>query len=207
MRKTLISAALATILLWSPRAEAQSACENGTCVAKEDLKAFLELAKAQKCLKETKPSFDLDPVTITIDKDGRVFYTGSEPKPYTLRMKWCSYDVEAKGKVNLVAAMREPPEWEFRFRLKAYTSLLLAEPFYPTLTEKKTEFADLTDIGVMVDFFHYKWLNINVALGYRSVGGGLGFDLTRNFGVYAGYGLTWGTWHHNPNVGLYFSFW
>jgi hypothetical protein len=58
----------------------------------------------------------------------------------------------------------------------------------------------------MVDFLYYDWANLNAAVGFRSLGGGVGFDLTENFGAYAGYALTWGSWHHNVNIGFWFSF-
>jgi hypothetical protein len=72
---------------------------------------------------------------------------------------------------------------------------------------KSLSFNDVWDAGLMVDFFHYEWFNINVAAGFRSFGAGFGADLTANFGIYAGYANTWGTWHHNLNLGLWFSFW
>jgi hypothetical protein len=180
------------------------ACEApNQCVSKQDLDKFLTVLREKKCLQSTKPTFELDPINLIVDKDGRVFYSGAAPNPYTLRMKWCSYEAEAQGKVKLVAAMKEPSLWGFRFRPKAYISLLPFEAFN-VASEK---FSDSWDAGAMVDFFHYDWANLNVAVGFRSVGAGLGADLTQNFGIYAGYATTWGTWHHNLNLGVWFSFW
>lgn len=173
------------------------------CVAKPDLDTFLIVLREKKCLQAEKPKFDLDPITITVDKEGRVFYSGAAPSPYTVRMAWCGYSAEAKGKVHLTAAMNQPSLWGFRFRPKAYISLLPTEP----LQTQGLDFGDIWDAGAMVDFFHYDWLNVNAAVGFRSFGGGLGVDLTQNFGVYAGYANTWATWHSNVNLGVWFSFW
>jgi hypothetical protein len=175
------------------------------CVPKKDLELFVKLAREKKCLLENDPTFDLDPVNIVIDRDGRVFFSGAEPHPYTLRMNWCDYEVEAKGKVDIIAAMREPRTWGFRFRPKAYIGALPLEALYEF--DEPLKVYDLIDAGAMVDFFFWEWANINAAVGFRSLGGGIGFDLTSNFGAYAGYGLTWGDWHHNANLGLWFSFW
>lgn len=201
MRPIILSAALPLLLSTSvSRAED---CSGGTCVPKADMDKFVEVLKEKKCLQTTKPSFDLDPITIVVDKDGRVFYSGAAPSPYTIRMKWCGYDAEAAGKVKLTAAMRQPSLWGFRFRPKAYIGVLPLE----ALSNPDASFGDVWDAGVMVDFLHYDWLNLNAAVGFRSFGGGLGADLTQNFGIYAGYADTWGTWHPNANVGLWFSFW
>lgn len=185
-----------------------SVCEPpATCVPKEDLDRMVEVLREKQCLISNPPEFELDPVSIVIDRDGRVFFSGAEPHPYTLRMKWCSYTIEAKGKVTIIAAMREPPTWGFRFRPKAYISALPFEAIYsdPELDDLRVH--DLVDAGAMVDFFYWEWANLNAAVGFRSLGGGIGFDLTSNFGAFAGYGLTWGDWDHNINLGLWFSFW
>ena len=175
------------------------------------------MLREKHCLQTETPTFELDPINIVVDKDGRVFYSGDKPNPYTVRMHWCSYSVEAQGKVNLVAAIQEPSVWGFRFRPKAYIGLLPIEAYNIAVENetldaageptKSLSFGDVWDAGLMVDFFHYDWFNINVAAGFRSFGGGFGADLTENFGIYAGYANTWGTWHHNLNLGLWFSFW
>lgn len=190
---------------------------DGTCVSDEDMKKFVQLLKDRQCLDTSPPTFELDPVNIVVDKDGRVFYSGAPPHPYTVRMKWCNYEVEAQGKVNVVAAVLTPPIWGFRFRPKAYIGLLPGEAFYHAAENAAAELAgeatdslsvmDVIDAGVMVDFLHYDWVNLNVAAGFRSFGGGIGADLTDNFGAYLGYANTWGTWHHNLNLSIWFSFW
>lgn len=205
-------------ILWATPAFADDApaC-NGTCVPKEDMDKIVEVLKERKCLQTTKPTFKLDPINIVVDKDGRVFYSGAEPNPYTVRMTWCNYEVEAQGKVNLVTALRVPSIWGFRFRPKAYLGILPVEAYNISVENAAKEvakepttsvmFSDVWDAGVMVDFFHYDWFNVNVATGFRSFGGGVGADLTENFGLYIGYANTWATWHHNVNLSLWFSFW
>ena len=36
---------------------------------------------------------------------------------------------------------------------------------------------------------------------------GIGFDVTRNMGVYIGYAVTWGTWQSNPHAAISFALW
>lgn len=206
--KTLFSSLLGLLVLGIPSStSAQTKCEGGTCVPDEDLQKMVSVLKEKKCLQNETPKFELDPINIIVDKDGRIFYSGAMPYPYKLRMKWCNYEIEGEGQLKVVAAMNEPSNWGFRFRPKAYISFLLGEPFYPVLpTEESPVLEDVVDAGVMVDFFHYDFVNLNVAAGYQSFGGGLGFDITANFGAYVGYALTWGEWHHNPNLGVAFGF-
>jgi len=191
------------VLLLSSVASAQECAEPSMCVPEKDMRVFATLLREKQCQLDEKPTFELDPIRIVVDRDGRVFFTGNAPEPYTLRMTWCNYEVKAEGEVHVIAAMHKPPIWGFRFRPKAYMGLLPLEALYGD----SQEFRDVTDAGFMADFLYYDWVNLNAALGYRSIGGGVGIDLTENFGAYSGYGLTWGSWHHNWNFSLTFSFW
>jgi len=171
---------LAVLLLAQP-AGAQTACEGGTCVAKEDLQAFVQLAREAKCRADTPPAFKIDPVTIVVDRDGRIYGSGSDPKPMTFHLDWCNYKIEGKGQVNIVAAQRVEPTSGFRFRTKATIGYL---PL--TALDKKDGYAGL-DAGVLLEPFFLSWANVNAYVGFRSVGAGLGIDLTRNMGLYVGY--------------------
>ena len=165
------------------------------------MQVFVKLLQEKKCLQGTKPEFKLDPITVTEDKDGRVFVTGSDPLPYTVRMNWCSYEAEAKGKLNVTVAKMEPPTWGWRFRLKAAPGYLPV-----TALTEKDGYAGL-DFGLLAEPFFFQWTNLNAYVGVRSVGAGVGFDLTRNLGLYVGYAATWGTWQHNPHAALSFALW
>ncbi len=172
------------------------------CIERKDLDLFIDLARERRCLDNTKPVFELDSVTVMQDVDGRIFYSGADPKhPYKLTMSWCHYKIEAQGKVQIVAAMKEPETWGFRFRPKAYLGLL------PTKYFEGESFSSGVDAGLLVDFFYVHSLNLNVAAGFRSTGIGVGVDLTSNAGVYAGYAFGWtANPRHNLNTSLYFAF-
>jgi hypothetical protein len=183
------------------RASYGAECDAGsTCVAEPDLHAMIEIVREKQCLSQTVPTFELDPVIITVDRAGRIFYSTKGPQPYKLRIKWCVYDIEAQGKLNVVAAVQEPPWVGFRFRPKAYLGALLAEPF-----QEGRRFRDAWDAGAMIDMFYVRDFNLNAHVGFRAVGLGLGVDLVKNFGVYAGYAYGW-TAKHNPEAALWFAF-
>jgi hypothetical protein len=162
---------------------------------------FLTLLRDQKCRNETPPKFELDSIAIVEDQDGRIYGSGAEPKPYTLRMKWCNYEVTAAGRVQLLVAKREPPVWGFRFRPKFSSGFLFADAFV------KSDALSAVDVGVLWEGFYYRSVNLNLVTGFRSVGAGVGFDLTKNFGAFGAYSFSWWTLLHNPQAGLYFSFW
>jgi len=190
-----------TAILVSSIATAQE-CANGTCVSSEDMAKFVTVLKEKKCLQTEKPTFTLDPINLIVDQQGRIFYSGANPSPYKLRMAWCTYSLEAEGKVNVLAAVEQPPTYGFRFRPKAYIGYLLAEPFRAGKVAK-----DGIDAGLMLDPLYLKDFNLNVHVGFRAVGVGLGVDIFRSFGVYAGYALTWDGFHSNPEASTWFSFW
>jgi hypothetical protein len=189
------------ILLWPSSALAAECAEGSTCVPPEDLKVMVETLKEKHCLQTEKPTFTLDSITIITDEKGRVFYTGADPNPYKLKMTWCGYEADGEGKVKVVSAMKEPETWGFRFRPKAYLGYLPAEPLFYASSARQG-----IDAGLMLDFFHVKFANVNVAVGFRSVGLGFGVDVTQNFGLYTGYALAWASWNHNLNSALWFAF-
>lgn len=174
--------------------------EDHTCVPDGDMAVFVKLLHEKKCLNTEKPKFELDSVVVITDHRGRVYFSGAGPKPYKLKMSWCNYDVEAQAEVETVVAMREEPTWGFRPRLKATFGILLTE-----LVEA-SEFSDALDGGLLFEPFYVHWVNLNAYVGVRSFGAGVGFDITTNFGGYAGYSLTWGGWRSNPFVSVFFSF-
>lgn len=187
----------------TPAAVCQDTPES-ICVDRGDMAVFLSLAQEKYCQIHEPPVFELDPIVIITDSDGRVFFSGGAPKPYRLKMSWCRTDVVADGSVNVVAAVQTPETWGFRFRPKAYLGYLPLN----LLTDEPANRG--IDAGLMVDVFHYEWINLNVAAGFRSLGLGLGFDLTSNFGAYAGYAFSWDFFQggppHNVLTGLYFAF-
>lgn len=202
MRAYLLAVAFLLALFWSRVAKADTQCPEGVvCVQKEEMATFLALLRAQKCRNETQPTILLDPITIIEDKDGRVYGTGAEPRPYTVKLTWCNYDIQATGKVNVVVARREPATWGFRFRVKAQSSFLFTNAF------KEDSLLSAIDAGVLLEGFYFKSFNLNLVGGFRSAGLALGFDLTRNFGVHAGYALSYDGLRSNPIVGLSFALW
>lgn len=166
----------------------QADCPEGfVCVKIEDMAKVLHVLRERQCLQETEPTFDISEVKIIIDKDRRVYYTGSGPESkYIVTMKWCPFTVTAEGEVKMNVGIMEPPVWGFRFRPKAYMGYIPLLPFFDG-----NGFSDGVDAGLMVDFVHYRWANLNVALGFKSFGLGVGVDITKNFGGYAGYGMIW----------------
>lgn len=170
-------------------------------VAPEDLKVFLTLARDHKCRAETTPKFKLDSLTIVVDKDGRVYGSGTNPRPFTVHLDWCNYQIDAQGQTTIVAAKREEPTSGFRFRPKASIGFLPA-----TALDRKDGYAGL-DAGVLLEPFFLSWASINAYVGFRSVGAGLGFDVTRNMGLHLGYAVTWGSWQHNPHAAVSFALW
>jgi hypothetical protein len=165
------------------------------------MRVFVQLLKDQKCRAETAPIFKLDPISIVTDKDGRVYGSGSGPQPYKLKMSWCNYEVEGKGQVDIAVAKREPETSGFRFRPKA------AIGYLPVTAYKQSDGYAGLDAGVLIEPAYVSWFNFNAYVGFRSVGGGFGFDLTRNMGAYVGYAITWGTWQSNLHGAISFALW
>lgn len=166
----------------------------GVCVSQEDMDAILAVLEQKKCQLEQTPSIALDPITVVVDKEGRIYTSGNDPHPYKVHIDWCGYKIEGEGHVPVVAAVREEPTWGFRFRPKAAVGVL---PF--------ASGGKFFDAGLLVEPFHVAWVNVNGYVGVQSVGGGVGLDITSNFGGYVGYSLSYSG---SPGVfaGTYFAF-
>lgn len=189
-------------LFWVSPAWAQGTCEAGaTCVPAKDMKVFLEVLKGKQCLQRDTPQFRLDPINIVEDKEGRIYYSGAKPHPYTLKMSWCGYEVTGTGQVSIQVAMREPPMWGFRFRPKLAGSFLFVDAF------KQESVAEAVEVGVLWEFFYWHSWNLNAATGFRSVGAGVGLDITKNIGAYLGYSFSFWTLYSNPQVGISAALW
>lgn len=189
-------------LCWSTSVWAQAVCaEKSTCVADKDLTTFVSLLEEKHCLQTTQPIIQLDPVTVIVDKEGRLYYSGADPKPYTLKLSWCNYEVTATGKVALTVAKNELPVWGFRFRPKFAGSYLFVDGF------SSTKAIDGVDVGVLWDFLYYKSVNLNVSTGFRAIGVGIGVDLFKSMTLYGGYAFSWWTLKHNPSIGIGFALW
>jgi len=200
--KALLLALAITLYVFPSRAN-EVVCPNGddTCVSKGDMESIVLVLKEKKCLQTTQPTFKLDSVTIITDVEGRVYYSGADPHPYTVKMSWCGYDVTYTGKLTLVVAKKEPPVWGFRFRPKFAGSFLFVDAF------NRSSAGEAVDVGILWDLVYYKPFNLNIATGFRSAGFGVGVDATRNFGGFVGASYSWWTLKVNPQAGLYFSFW
>jgi hypothetical protein len=165
------------------------------------MKVFVQLLKDAKCRNETAPTVAADPVTIVVDKEGRIFGSGDAPKPYSFKLNWCNYKLDATSEIKLVAAQEVPPTKGFRFRAKA------AFGYLPIAAITAKDYRNGLDGGVLLEPFFLSLANVNAYVGVRSFGLGAGFDITRNFGVYAGYAMTWGSWQSQLHTAVYFSFW
>lgn len=179
----------------------QVPCPEGlTCVAEEDMKVFIRLLEDHQCRAEEYPKITADPVVIIVDRDNRIFGSGTGPRPYKLRVDWCNYIVEAESTVEIQAAQRVEPTWGFRLRFKATVGILAVEAF------QAAKLYQAIDGGLLIEPFFVQWFNVNAFVGVRSFGAGIGADITKNAGLYAGYSLTIGGWRSNPFVAIAFAF-
>jgi hypothetical protein len=199
--RALFAALVAALVTVSVPASAQTCAKEQTCVDDADLAIMLKVLRERKCLLETTPVITADPITIVVDRQGRVYGSGSDPKPYTLHVGWCDFAVTAQSQMKTVVAEHVDASWGFRFRPKATfgilgTELLVGERFTNAL-----------DGGILLEPFYVRSVNVNGYVGVRSVGAGIGFDLTKNFGLNVGYAITWSAWRSNPFASLYFAFW
>jgi hypothetical protein len=180
--------------------------EEQVCINKEEADKLAQALREYKNIKESPAKLEMkEPIIIIRDWEDRVYVNGGEKSPIKLRLRIGEYvdrEFEAVFPVQ-VFYREEPPDPPFRLRIKAQAGFLLPQLF----TAVKDGGVDSTiDMGIAFDFFHYGPVNINIYTGIRSIGAGLGFDITKNFGVYSGYALSYRGLESGALTGVFFSF-
>jgi hypothetical protein len=190
-----------------PDDSAQPEClppPGGKCLTKEQLE---EIKKGLQELDQIHKSAAIlttdDRITIIHDWDGRVYTNGGSANPIRFKLK-IGDTVERDVAMVLQTQTYyrpKPPEPMFRLRIRAQAGLLVPQ-LAKTASGKDQRF---WDAGVGWDFFQLLGVNAALYTGVNSCGGGFGYDLTRNFGVYVGYSIVYTGFTSSLLAGAYLS--
>jgi hypothetical protein len=178
---------------------AQTCPEGMRCVSEEQMNQIATILKQYKCLQTEAPRIVMDPWVIMVDDQKRVFSGPGIDGNTDIKgvMTWCPFEAKLKVKPEVKLYTKKKPIVSFRFKFKAYVYWKIAF----ILTPK-----EMMDGGVGIDFFHIWKFNLQVIFGILSGGGGIGFDITPNFGVVAGVVNPWWYVRPTPIIGVYFGF-
>lgn len=181
----------------------------GICLTKDQRDKLSEAVLELQDIHGSKAEIELqEPIVIIRDWEDRIFVNGGEKKPIELKLrvgKHIDRDLEVQLPIQ-VFYREEPPDPMFRLRIRAQLGILV--PQLIKTVGDRNDLEPFWDAGVGWDFFHIQNLSLNVAAytGIRSAGLGAGLDLTKNFGIYAGYGIMYDGWDHTLLTSVYFAF-
>ena len=207
--KKLLASVLSACLLTSGFASAEDATcippPGGKCLTSQQFDAVKKgLEELDQIHRAPAVVTTPDSIIIIQDWDGRVYTNGGQTNPIHLHLR-VGDTVDRDMALTIptrVYVRPKPPDPMFRLRIRAQAGILVPQLFN-SLTGEKQAF---WDAGIGWDFFHYNAVNVSAYTGVRSAGGGLGFDLTRNFGPYVGYSLIYDGLRSSIQMGIYFSF-
>lgn len=204
MKKT--AAALAAALTFAaPTSRAAECPADGKCLTAEQLDAVKKAVKELDEIHRAPAVVTVeDPIVIIHDWDGRVYVNGGATRPLRMKLR-IGPTVERDMAATVTARVYyrpKPPDPMFRLRIRAQASLLPLE----ALRTDEAGRLRFWDAGVGWDFFHLGDLNVSAYTGVYSAGGGIGWDVTRNFGPYVGYSLVYDGLRSSVAVGAYMSF-
>jgi len=192
----------------TPIAASQEGCvppDGGICLTKEQRDAIkqgiLELDEIHNS--QAIITTD-DSITIIQDWNGRVYVNGGDKNPIRLKLK-IGKTIERDLSMVLPTQVHyrpEPPDPMFRLRIRAQVGILIPQ-MIQTFDGDKRRF---WDSGLGWDFFHLDDFNVALYTGVNSLGGGIGYDLTRNFGLYGGYAFVYSGLQSSIITTIYFSF-
>lgn len=198
----------AVLLLTSRNAYAEECVppSGGKCLNDSQWSQVKEALKELDSIKKSEVSGQfLDSIEIVHDWDGRVYVNGGDGKtgkPIRMRVTLGTIDRTLSVTLPTNVYYRErPPDPMFRFRIRAQVGILL-----PNVWSGNGEKSSFMDAGVGWDFFHLGPVNLDVSTGISAVGAGVGFDFTKNWGIRAGYALTYRDFRSSAILGTYFSF-
>ena len=178
---------------------------DGTCLSESDSAQVAAALKELKGIKESPAKIEVtDEIVIIRDWDNRVYINGGTAKPIKLKLKLgptIERDMEATLPIQ-VNYREKPPDPMFRLRIRAQAGMLVPEMIKSFSGGVK----DFWDASVGLDFFHIGPVNLAVSPGIRSIGIGPGFDITKNFGVTAGYAFIYRGFDSSAFTSIYFSF-
>jgi hypothetical protein len=175
----------------------------GKCITKEQLE---QITKALQELDDIHKSPAVitveDQIYIISDWNGAVYVNGGDKDPIKMKLKMGQYvDRDMAATIPTHVYYRpKPPDPMFRLRVRAQAGVLLPQAFQSDTGWNKF------DGGLSFDFFHIKAFNVAAFTGIRSAGGGIGLDLTNNFGIYGGYSFVYDGFKSSSLLAAYFSF-
>lgn len=202
----LFSAVLALALVLMPdHAQAQEPC-TGKCFTEEQINKLREAVAELKNIHSSPVTVEIPkPIVIVRDFDGRVYVNGGSSVPLRMKIKIGKH-IDRDVDVTLTPQIwyrPDPPQPMFRLRIRAQAGVLVPETF-ETLSGTRDKYP--IDAGLSWDFFHLGPVNLAAYTGARSAGGGPGLDLTKNFGIYAGYAIVYDGFRSSAMAAAYFSF-
>jgi hypothetical protein len=144
---------------------------------------LLSKIKQLEAIQKATPEMQLEPLVITVDRDGRVF--AKEKLIGKLKISDLSYDVSMK--LNTVVVRMPKPEYGFDLRLKA--GIIQNYERQRTDEQGNVDIKSYTSGALVVEPFHYKYINANIVVGPRLYGPALGVDITEHFDGLVGLGF------------------
>lgn len=199
-----IACAMLTVCV--PAAAQQPPCVpcEGKCLTPDQVGKLRQTVDELDDIHKSPVSIQADPVVVVRDWDGRVYVNGGAGQPLRMKVKVGKHiDRDVLVTMDVRVSYRpEPPSPLLRLRLRAQAGLLIPQAMQTASGDKQA----FWDAGIGWDFLHYGILNLAAYTGVRSLGAGPGLDLTKNFGLYAGYALVYDGFKSSVLATAYFSF-
>lgn len=198
-----LRAALAASIVASSVQAQETPVTPQKCLTEDQYGKVVDALKELDSIKKSEMTGEFsEPIVIVHDWNGRVYVNGGDGKPLHLKVKVGTIDRTLAVQLPTSVFYREkPPDPMFRLRIRAQAGILL-----PDVWKKGADKTSFLDAGVGWDFFHLGPVNLAIHTGVSSAGAGLGVDLTKNWGLTAGYSLVYRDFHSGALVGTFFSF-
>jgi hypothetical protein len=169
------------------------------CLDENTYQDTVKVVANYSCMQTTHPKISAGNYSIIVDKSGRIFSGDGTTDGYIDgSIDWCTFHIPYRTRPVMQLYTRAEPEYGFRLRYKAY--------LYVKAIHFIDDYNKVPDGGVGLDFLYYHDFNLQIFVGIASFGGGIGWDVTKNFGVLGAATLDYFGFVVSPTVGIYFSF-
>ena len=157
------------------------------------VKAVLEeYACMERAVQEGALSVSLEPYRVVVTSAGQII--AQETLKGTI--SWCKWELRWSLYPKFDVTKEIPPVVPtYGARVRARVGVLIVPDMNRSLRE-------MFDPVLFLESFYWRAFHISSHVGIRTLGTGIGMDITNTVDAYAGVGVTWGSWDVVPVFGL-----
>jgi hypothetical protein len=109
---------------------------------------------------------------------------------------WCNWELRWKLTPEFQITKEEPPQ------IPSYGARVRVRAGVQFVPDWNASLREAFDPVLFLESFYWRAFHVSSHVGLRTLGTGIGVDITNTVDAYVGVGVTWGAWEVLPVLGL-----